>query len=125
MKLVLQQRCDDQFVRADLCGQSPQSSCIDIRGSADRQLVSKLLGEFLLQPHRHSRVDRVARLQVAKTNRFEHAVKTTDVTAIRNTDPKIRVNAAERVDEWFCDAHVIHTVVDLAGPSTCPSGSPR
>lgn len=32
---------------------------------------------------------------------FRHAVETTNVATIRDTDPKIRVNAVGRVDEWL------------------------
>lgn len=80
-----------------------------------------------LSHHSHQALDLLVREDFGpgqKAGPLRHAVEAANV-ADGDTDPQIRVHAAERVDEWFYDAHVVHAIVTLVGPSTCPSGWPR
>ena len=64
--------------------------------AGNAQLVDAHLGH-----NSHQTLDLLVREDLGsrqKANRFRHAVKTTNVAAVRDTDPQICVNAAERVD---------------------------
>ena len=58
--------------------------------------------------HSHQALDLLVREDLSKgqkMDRFRHAVKTTNVAAVRDTDPQACVHAAETVDKWFVNSH--------------------